>query len=340
MAKKGGNEITMLIHVLEKGSNDKRDITIDDIISNPVSCGYLLDFCQKGYCAENLNFFMAVDKFKDECALLDFRDPESVTTCKEMADRIWQDYLSLNSPNEVSLPSQDREQTMERMKKPGEFRGKLFDVAMQDAIKTLQKDTLQRFLNSPQYNEMSAKVTQVHDLMVKKALEVDGAYQIDMPTKTTLTDDKIASTKEFSLDDILNDKILFSEMLEYLEKKFKAENLKCARQIRRFEELALEKKADDLKSFAWDVYLYFIAPGSPYEVSCTNLDRKSVQLRLGCPIKSMFEPIKENTMLVLKQDHKAFCAQIQAKTLKDRLKAEKTGSAPAKTSFLSKIKLF
>lgn len=88
------------------------------------------------------------------------------------------------------------------------------------------------------------------------------------------------------------------------------------------------------------MYLYFIAPGSPFEVSCTNLDRKSVQLRLGCPIKSMFEPIKENTMLVLKQDHKAFCAQTQAKTLKERLKAEKAGSAPAKTSFLSKIKLF
>lgn len=161
---------------------------------------------------------MAVDKFKDECALLDFRDSESVTTCKEMADRIWQDYLSLNSPNEVSLPSQDREQTMERMKTPGEFRGKLFDVALQDAIKTLQKDTLMRFLTSSQYNEMSAKVTAVHGLMVKKAFEVDGAYQIDLPSHTTLTDDKIAGTKEFSLDNILDDKILFSEMLEYLEK--------------------------------------------------------------------------------------------------------------------------
>jgi hypothetical protein len=120
--------------------------------------------------------------------------------------------------------------------------------------------------------------------------------------------------------------------------EFKAENLKCARQIRRFEELVLEKKPDDLKEFAWDLYLYFIAPGSPFEVSCTNLDRKSVQLRLGCPIKTMFEPIKENTMLVLKQDHKAFCAQLQSKTLKDRLKAEKSIGAPQKSGgFLSKI---
>jgi hypothetical protein len=47
MAKKGENEIVVLRRVVEKGEKDKRDITIDDIIANPVSCGYLLDFCQK-----------------------------------------------------------------------------------------------------------------------------------------------------------------------------------------------------------------------------------------------------------------------------------------------------
>jgi hypothetical protein len=169
------------------------------------------------YCAENLNFFMAVDKFKDECGLLDFRDPESVQSCKEMADQIWADYLSLNSPNEVSLPSDDREHTKERMKRPGEFRGKLFDVAMQDAIKTLQKDTLMRFLKAQQYTEMAAKVTAVHEMIVKKVFDSDSSYLIDMPTQTTLTDDKIARGN-FSLDDILGDKILFREMLDYLEK--------------------------------------------------------------------------------------------------------------------------
>ncbi|KAF4028777.1 Regulator of G protein signaling domain-containing protein [Phytophthora infestans] len=199
--------------------------------------------------------------------------------------------------------------------------------------------TLMRFLKAQQYTEMATKVSSVHEMIVKKVLDSDNSYQIDMPTATTLTDEKIAKGN-FSLDEILGDKILFREMLDYLEKKFKAENLKCARQIRRYEEMALQMKADDLKDFAWNLYLYFIAPGSPYEVSCTNLDRKSVQLRLGCPIKSMFEPIKENTMLVLKQDHKAFLQQLQAKTLKDRLKAEKTGNTPQKTGFLSKFKVF
>jgi hypothetical protein len=161
---------------------------------------------------------MAVDKFKDECGLLDFRDSEAVATCKEMADRIWADYLSLNAPNEVSMPSEDRNETMERMKKPAEYRAKLFDVALQDAVKTLQKDTLARFLKSPQYTEMSQKVVKVFDMMKSKAFEADGAYTVDVPAKSTLSDDKIANAKEYPLDEILGDKILFTEMLDYLEK--------------------------------------------------------------------------------------------------------------------------
>jgi hypothetical protein len=119
---------------------------------------------------------------------------------------------------------------------------------------------------------------------------------------------------------------------------FKAENLKCARQIRHFEELAIEKKPDELKEYAWGIYLNFIAPGCLYEISCTSIQRKYIQLRLGCPIKTMFDGIKESTMLVLKLEHKTFCAHLTQKTLKDRLRGEHSGSStPKKTSFLSKI---
>lgn len=47
MAKRHQNEIAKLMLVLEKGNKDMREIAIDDIISNPISCGYLLDYCQK-----------------------------------------------------------------------------------------------------------------------------------------------------------------------------------------------------------------------------------------------------------------------------------------------------
>lgn len=47
MSRTGKNEIESLLRVLdEKG----RDLSIDDIVQNPISCGYLLDFCQKQVC--------------------------------------------------------------------------------------------------------------------------------------------------------------------------------------------------------------------------------------------------------------------------------------------------
>ncbi|KAL0590293.1 hypothetical protein ABG067_001540 [Albugo candida] len=336
MSRTGKNEIESLLRVLdEKG----RDLSIDDIVQNPISCGYLLDFCQKQYCAENLNFFMAVDKFKDQCAILDFRDPEAAVTCKNLAETIWAEFLSTNSPSEVSLPSEDRLITMERLKFPGVYRQNLFEVAVKDAVKTLQKDTLGRFLKSPQFKDMESVFRAALEKMSTDTLE-DAAFDNDLPTKIVLTEERINSSSEYSLDEILNDKILFQEMLEYLENKFKAENLKCTHHILRFEHLADRKIGDDLKAYAWNIYLYFLAPGSPFEVSCTALDRKFAQLRLGCPERSMFQPIKDSTLAVLKQDVKPFCSQLGQKVLKEKLEKELPPTNRKKASFFSKVRVF
>nr|CCA15124.1 cleavage induced hypothetical protein [Albugo laibachii Nc14] len=319
MSRSGKNEIESLLRVLdEKG----RDLSIDDIVQNPISCGYLLDFCQKQYCAENLNFFVA-----------------GGLTCKNLADRIWADFLSTNSPCEVSLPSEDRLITMERLKFPGVYRQNLFEVAVKDAVKTLQKDTLGRFLKSPQFTDMETIFRAVLERMNTGAVE-DTAFDSDLPTKIALTEARINLSSEYTLDEILDDKILFREMLEYLENKFKAENLKCTHHILRFEHLADQKIGDDLKVYAWNIYLYYLAPGSPYEVSCTALDRKFAQLRLGCPERSMFHPIKESTLAVLKQDVKPFCSQLVQKDLKEKLEKELPPTNRKKASFFSKVRVF
>jgi hypothetical protein len=178
---------------------------------------------------------MAVDKYKDDCAVLDLKDPFGIATCKELADKIWADFISLNSPNEVSLPSEDREETERRMKKPEVYGVNLFDVALKDALKTLQKDTLQRFLKSPQYTEMVNKLRSIlqaetlreaQTTMGKTAINQTAPssssmkYEIDFPKKTNLTEEKIDSLnpKDLTLDEILNDRILFTEMLNYLER--------------------------------------------------------------------------------------------------------------------------
>ncbi|KAF0757957.1 hypothetical protein AaE_004097 [Aphanomyces astaci] len=200
MAKRTGN-VDVLI--------TKRDITIDDVMNNPIAVGYLLDFCQKNLCAENLNFVVAVDRYKDRCEVLDFNDEEDVKTCGAMAATIWKDFLSRNSPNEVSLPSEDRQVTIERMDKITKFKGKLFDVAIQDAMKTLQRDIMNRFIKSSQFSELVSRLSEAADAF--------DPFELVPPSNITTSSTTI-ETAEITLDDILADAVLFEELHTYLNK--------------------------------------------------------------------------------------------------------------------------
>ncbi|KAF0682448.1 Aste57867_25400 [Aphanomyces stellatus] len=321
MAKKAGNADILIT---------KRDITIDDVMNNPVAVGYLLDFCQKNLCAENLNFVMAVDRYKDKCELLDFNDEEDVKTCGAMAATIWKDFLSRNSPNEVSLPSEDRQITIERMDKITKFKGKLFDVAIQDAMKTLQKDIMNRFIKSSQFSELVSRLSETPD-------SYDPFVLVPPPAVTTTA--ATIEGADITLDDILGDTVLFEEMNTYLNKKFNSENLKCVREICIFEDLAKEKDMTNTKKKAWSIYRNFVMAGSQFEVSCSNATRKNVMQRLGCPLDKMFEEVKETTLLTLKQDLKGFLSSLDRKALKDQLKKLEKGN---KVGFMQNIstKLF
>lgn len=42
---------------------------IESIISNPICCGYLLQFCEAQHNSENVRFFLEVDEFRDMFAV-------------------------------------------------------------------------------------------------------------------------------------------------------------------------------------------------------------------------------------------------------------------------------
>ena len=50
----------------DKQQYDKN--TIESFIHNPIRCGFLYAYCEKNYCAENIKFAMAIDKFRDYMA--------------------------------------------------------------------------------------------------------------------------------------------------------------------------------------------------------------------------------------------------------------------------------
>ncbi|RHY03174.1 hypothetical protein DYB36_013345 [Aphanomyces astaci] len=326
MAKRTGN-VDVLI--------TKRDITIDDVMNNPIAVGYLLDFCQKNLCAENLNFVVAVDRYKDRCEVLDFNDEDDVKTCGAMAATIWKDFLSRNSPNEVSLPSEDRQVTIERMDKITKFKGKLFDVAIQDAMKTLQRDIMNRFIKSSQFSELVSRLSEAADAF--------DPFELVPPSNITTSSTTI-ETAEITLDDILADAVLFEELHTYLNKtimaschmeiiksshvgvEFNAENLKCVREICIFDDLAKAKDVVVTKKKAWAIYRNFVMAGSQFEVSCSNATRKNVMQHLGCPVEKMFDEVKETTVMTLKQDLKGFLSALDRKSIKDQLKKLEKGN--------------
>lgn len=122
---------------------------------------------------------------------------------------IWEEFLSQNSSTEVSLPSQDRKATIDRMEKVKEFKDQVFEVALQDPMKTLRKDIKPRFLNSKQFTEYQNRE--------KEALS-EKDVKVKKPVASLLDFDFPDNKDSFTIEEIVNDKHLYVAMVSFLEK--------------------------------------------------------------------------------------------------------------------------
>jgi hypothetical protein len=108
--------------------------------------------------------------------------------------------------------------------------------------------------------------------------------------------------RQYHLDEVIKSGPMYEIFLEYLEKNMCAENLKCVRMISIFEALMAHAQAHPkdapaqqaAAAQAWDIFRFFVAPGSAYEVSCHHLVRKRVMLTLATPVPGMFEAVRKS----------------------------------------------
>ena len=71
------SDVAMAFHLMQKEDEFARHVekvriayqTIESIIGNPICCSYLLKFCRSEYNAENLEFLLEVDEFRDTFAV-------------------------------------------------------------------------------------------------------------------------------------------------------------------------------------------------------------------------------------------------------------------------------
>ena len=168
-----------------------------------------LTCCQ--YCAENLEFWIAVDKFKDFCVSCDLtNNPEQIRKCGEAAVTVWRDFICQNSNREVSLPCGDRRETIMRLTKIEQYRERVFDIALQDPIQTLHKDIRHRFLMSSHFAEFCTR---------ERQCEFEKLPSVKAPKQTVLDFDfpDNRTESDFTLTEMTCDKYLYRALRKYLE---------------------------------------------------------------------------------------------------------------------------
>jgi len=100
------------------------------------------EFLRCEYSEENILFWLACEDLKKE------NNPEKI---EEKARMIYEDYVSILSPREVSLDSRVREIINKNMMSPTQ---RTFDEAQLQIYTLMHRDSYPRFVNSPAYRNL------------------------------------------------------------------------------------------------------------------------------------------------------------------------------------------
>lgn len=222
--------------------------------------------------------------------------------------KIWDTFLAKDAKYWICIPSSALMNTMRRIKLLHIYGKEVFMEALKDPIKTIEKDIYPRFLVSDEYKLMMSCLKNFAEpspaasnlKLSKPAFIILQRYQLIEIEKNLI---------KFTLQDLIDDQILYGEFLKYLEKIVSSENLLCLRAIRIFKESFLSTiPTEKSKAFdnAWIVYRYFIASGSPFEISISHRKKKEVMRRLADPHLHIFDSIEQSAFSALKTHYSSY----------------------------------
>jgi hypothetical protein len=249
-------------------------------------------------------------------------------------------FLKPSGMYEICISQKILENTERRMREFRSYGPEVFKEARLDPINTLIKDILPRFVVSPYFEEMKFYIKALSNLPPASSLTVTPpnsamSTMISVKNKTDVVDARLATLKTTAdveqycreLNNYFVDVVLYTKLLDFLVRIVSSENLLCIRAInifpQLFEETAESRAArgvatskvklntktkikdgasEAVTSQAWLIYMYFLAPGSCYEVGISSAISRSVALNMAKPTKDMFESTKVAVMKVL-QDH-------------------------------------
>ncbi|XP_016396367.1 regulator of G-protein signaling 20-like [Sinocyclocheilus rhinocerous] len=108
-------------------------------------------FLKTEFSEENLMFWLACEDLNKET---------NKTMVEQTVKQIYEDYVSVLSPKEVSLDSHAREVINRNMLEPSSC---TFDEAQQQIYKLMQRDSYPRYMNSSMYADLIQSLEQVNE---------------------------------------------------------------------------------------------------------------------------------------------------------------------------------
>ncbi|XP_059392754.1 regulator of G-protein signaling 20 [Carassius carassius] len=108
-------------------------------------------FLKTEFSEENLKFWLACEDLKKET---------NKTMVEQAVKQIYEDYISVLSPKEVSLDSSAREVINRNMLEPSSC---TFDEAQQQIYTLMQRDSYPRYMNSSMYADLIQSLEQVNE---------------------------------------------------------------------------------------------------------------------------------------------------------------------------------
>ncbi|XP_068117946.1 regulator of G-protein signaling 19 isoform X2 [Hyperolius riggenbachi] len=116
--------------------------SFEKLMKNPAGRNIFREFLRTEYSEENMLFWLACEELKKD---------NSKHSIEEKARVIYEDYISILSPKEVSLDSRVREVINRRMQEPSSH---TFDDAQLQIYTLMHRDSYPRFLNSGIYKSL------------------------------------------------------------------------------------------------------------------------------------------------------------------------------------------
>lgn len=242
--------------------------------------------------------------------------------------RIWNKYLSNDSPNQICMPSKVLINTIKRLKLLHIYGPRVFDETLIDPQKTLGRDILPRFINSPVYQEMRQRLSSLLDLPEASALESSS------PAMSRITPSRCAF---LNVSMAMEDRLVYDELLAYSQSVYAAENVLAVRMIRIFRAMwqsdiapgagisakpgstpvtsdsstvfkrtKTPQEIAALNEFAWTIYKYHITAGSAYEVCISIRQSKDIMWKLAIPTADMFDKAEVSALVTVRELFNAY----------------------------------